>query len=302
MKTITSAKLAALAATADDLTIIDVMTPEDYAERHLPEAINACIYEVVFLERVHEAIPDRNAQIVVYDTTDTTRAARQAAERLQANGYSKVNILAGGLTGWLAEGMPLIGTATAPAYPLLLDGRYELDIAASRLEWTGRNINNRHLGTIGLTAGQAIICCGNLGGGTVTLNMTQITNSDLADPGYRALLESHLKSADFFDVERYPTGTVNLTAGEPVGAMPAGSVNYRIRALLTLKGITHDLEIPVVVEPQVDGSVKVQATFAIDRTRWDVTYGSGRFFERLGMHLVHNEVGIDLFLIFRPAG
>ncbi len=302
MKTITSAKLAALAATADDLTIIDVMTPEEYAERHLPEAINACIYEVVFLERVHEAIPDRNAQIVVYDTTDTTRAARQAAERLLTNGYSKVDILAGGLAGWLAEGMPLIGTATVPVYPLLLDGRYELDITASRLEWTGRNINNRHLGTIGLASGRATICCGSLGGGTVTLDMTQIANSDLADPGYRALLESHLKSADFFDVERYPTGTVTLVAGEPVGAMPAGTVNYRFRALLTLKGITHDLEIPAVVEPQADGSIKVQATFAIDRTRWDVTYGSGRFFERLGMHLVHDEVGIDLFLIFRPAG
>jgi rhodanese-related sulfurtransferase len=302
MKTITSAKLAALSATADDLTIIDVMTPEDYAERHLPEAINACIYEMVFLERVHEAIPDRNAQIVVYDTTDTTRAARQAAERLRANGYNKVGVLAGGLVGWLAEGLPLIGTTIAPAYPSLQDGRYELDISASHLEWTGRNINNRHLGTIGLQSGWAAVCCNSLGGGVVTLDMTQITNRDLADPGYRALLESHLKSADFFDVERYPTGTVTLTAGEPVGAMPAGTVNYRFRALLTLKGITHDLEIPAVVEPQADGSVKVQATFAIDRTRWDVTYGSGRFFERLGMHLVHDEVGIDLFLIFRPVG
>lgn len=302
MKTITSAKLAALSATADDLTIIDVMTPEDYAVRHLPEAINACIYEVVFLERVHEAIPDRNAQIVVYDATDTTRAARQAAERLLANGYNRVSILLGGLTGWLAERMPIIGTATAPGYPPLLDGRYALDPTASRLEWTGRNINNRHLGTVGLTSGWAVVCCGSLGGGSVALDLTQIANSDLADPGYRAMLESHLKSADFFDVERYPTGTVTLTAGEPVGVMPAGTVNYRFRALLTLKGITHDLEIPAIVEPQPDGSVKVQADFTIDRTRWDVTYGSGRFFERLGMHLVHNEVGIDLFLIFRPAG
>ena len=299
MKSITSNELAALAA--EDVAIIDVMTPEDYAERHLPEAISACIYEVVFLDRVHGAVPDRGARIVIYDATDTTRAARQAVERLQADGYTDLAILVGGLAGWLAEGRPVVGSPAPPAVPTLADGRYELDPENSRLEWTGRNINNRHLGTVGLASGWAAVCCNSLCAGVVTLDLTRIANRDLADAGWRGMLESHLKSADFFDVAQYPTGTVTLTGGEPIGQVPAGTANFRFRALLTLKGITHDLEFPAVVEPQGDGSVKVQATFAIDRTRWDITYGSGRFFERLGMHLVHDEVGIDLFLIFRPT-
>ena len=301
MKIITTAELARL-GTSDDVAIVDVMTPEDFAERHLPAAINACIYEVAFLDRIHAAMPDRNARIVVYDDTDTTRAARQAAERLAENGYADVAVLSGGLQAWLRDGYPLSGNPARPLEPVLQDGRFELDTAASRLEWTGRNINNRHYGTVPLVSGWVAICCGLVGGGSVTLDMTGISNRDLTDETYRAMLEGHLKSADFFDVTRYPTGTVTLAASDPLAIVPAGTVNTRLQVLLTLKGITHNLDIPAVVEPQGDGSVKVQATFAIDRTRWDVTYGSGRFFERLGMHLVHDEVGIDLFLVLRPAG
>ena len=184
MKVITSAQLAALAATADDLTIIDVLTPEDYVERHLPEAINACIYEVVFLDRVHGAIPDRNARIVVYDGTESSRAARQAAERLLAHGYGDVSILTGGLAQWVADGYPVIGKIAAVPQPTLEDGRFALDATASRLKWTGRNINNRHYGTISLAAGSVAICCGMVGGGNVTLDMTSITNRDLTDESY----------------------------------------------------------------------------------------------------------------------
>jgi len=300
MKILTSEQLAALSATTDDLTIIDVMTPEEYTEQHLPEAVNACIYEMVFLDRVHEATPDRSGRVVVYDATGTSRAAQQAAERLLTNGYTNVSMLAGGLAGWVAEGYPVVGSHRTPQ-PTLLDGRYDLATNASRLEWTGRNINNRHIGTLGFVDGWVDVNAGRLTGGSITLDMTTIANLDLTDAGYRDMLVAHLKSADFFAVDRYPTGIVTLSSGEPVAGVPAGTVNYHLRALLTLKGITHDIDIPAVVEPQPDGSIKVQADFAIDRTRWDVTYGSGRFFERLGMHLVHDQVGIELYLILRPA-
>lgn len=75
------------------------MTPEDYALCHAAGAKNACIYEMVFLDRIAEAVPDRDTEVIVYDATGTTKTAGLARERLLQAGYTKVSILSGGLAG-----------------------------------------------------------------------------------------------------------------------------------------------------------------------------------------------------------
>jgi polyisoprenoid-binding protein YceI len=296
--TITCQELRLRLAEGDPLLVIDVLPPEVYAARHLPGACNACVYEIVFLDGVASLVPDRTTPLVLYDASGTTMAATTARDKLLAAGYRNVRVLAGGLAGWIAAGYPVEG-ASAPAEQTLQDGTYRLDPAASVLEWIGRNINNRHHGRIPFRGGTLVIGNGELQRGEIALDMTGISNLDLQDDSYRLLLVSHLKSADFFDVDQYPTATMVMVGWQPIPAATPGTPDHTVQGELTIKGITRQLSFPVTVAPQEDGSIKAQAALAIDRTDWNITYGSGKLFEQLGMHLVHDRIDVELFIVAR---
>ena len=69
------------------VSLIDVLLPEDFAYRHIASAGNACVYEMVFLDRIAECVPDRDRTVVVYDDSGTTLAARTARRKLGRPGY-----------------------------------------------------------------------------------------------------------------------------------------------------------------------------------------------------------------------
>ncbi len=276
--------------------VIDVMTPEDYAACHVPGAKNACIYEMVFLPRISEAVPDQDTELIVYDATGTTRTAELARERLIEAGYHRVSVLAGGLSAWRQAGMPVeTGAEPAPFEAALEDGAYRLDPENSRLEWTGRNLNNRHIGQIAILKGDMVIADGRPSAGSIVLDMHSISNADLEDPGYRYMLVSHLKSDDFFAVERFPTASLTLTGWEEQGGTCPEAHCGVGTGDLTIKDVTRSVCFPAVVAPQQDGGIKIYAAFDLDRTLWNVSYGSTRLFERLGMHLVHDLISLELF-------
>ena len=285
-----------------DVILLDLLTPEDYAARHIPGARNACVYEMVFLDRVAECTRDRECALVVYDATGTTRAAATASEKLERAGYRNISILEGGLAAWEAAGYPVecpeaIDTAEAP----VRDGVYRVDTGASVVEWTGRNINNRHYGRIALAEGEVTFVGGALAGGRFVLDMTSITNLDLQDATWREILIRHLLSDDFFDVERYPTASFEVTGFEPLSGATPGTPNGTVTGNLTIRDVTRPVTFPAVIYPQEEGSIKAQAAFDLDRTLWNVFYGSGKLYERLGMHLVHDLISLELFLVARPA-
>ena len=207
--TITSQELKERLAAGEPLFLIDVLPPEVYACQHILGACNACVYEMVFLDGVSEHAPDRSTPLVVYDATGTTMAASTAREKLLAAGYGDVRVLIGGLAGWASAGYPLEGMS--PPVTLLKDGTYRIDPSASVLEWTGRNMNNRHYGRIPFKGGEFAIVEEKLRRGEITLDMAGICNLDLRDESYRQMLETHLKSEDFFAVDRFPVATI--TAG-----------------------------------------------------------------------------------------
>lgn len=282
--------------------VIDVLPPEIFAYQHLPGACNACVYEIVFLEGVNKLAPDPATPLVLYDASGTTMAADTARTKLLAAGYRDVLILSGGLAGWAAAGYPLEQLAPPAAEPVLLDGTYRIDPSASVLEWTGRNINNRHYGRIPFRNGEIVIAGGELQRGEITLDMTGITNLDLQDETYRRMLVNHLKSDDFFDVVRYPVAAMIISGWQQLPGATPGTPDHTVKGELTIKGITRRLVFPAAVVPQEDGSLKAQAALTIDRTEWNVTYGSGKLFEKLGMHLVHDRIDIELFIVARRAG
>jgi rhodanese-related sulfurtransferase len=282
--------------------VIDVMTPEDYAACHVADAGNACIYEMVFLDRVAEYAPDRDTELVLYDASGTTRAAQVARERLIQAGYSNVSILKGGLAGWRAAGLPVEAEdQDGLVEPALQDGTYRIDVEKSAVEWIGRNLNNRHHGRIGIRGGELVIRGGWPFEGSIVLDMNSITDTDIQDPVWHEMLIRHLKSDDFFAVERFPTASFHLNGWVTQHGVSSGAPNGIATGALTIKDVVRTISFPAIVAPQADGSIKAHATLDIDRTHWNVCYGSGKLFERLGMHLVHDIISLELFILARQA-
>lgn len=300
--TITCQELSKQLADGDSLIVIDVLPPEIYAIRHLPGASNACVYEMAFLNGVAELAPDLATPLVLYDASGTTMTAVIAREKLLAAGYRNVRVLTGGLDGWIAAGYHVELLMPLPPEPVIKDGIYRLDTSASVLEWIGRNVNKRHYGQIPIKSGEIVISDGELRRGEITLEMTGISNLDLKVKTFRQMLVSHLKSDDFFAVDRYPVASIVISGWQPIADATPGTPDHIVQGELTIKGITRELAFPVTVAPQEDDSFKAQAAFDIDRTAWNITYGSGKLFEKLGMHLVHDRIDIELFIVARYSG
>ena len=278
--------------------VVDVMTPEEYATCHVTGAKNACIYEMAFLDHIAEQIPDRNTELIVYDATDTTRSAGLARERLQKAGYTNVSVLAGGLAAWRNAGLPVEAVELAVVTELeLRDGTYRLDKEKCTLEWIGRNLNKRHYGRIAIQTGELAIAEGRLTAGNIVLDMTTISNLDLQDAVWRDMLIRHLKSDDFFAVESFPTASFTLTGWETQEVDSLKALKGIITGDLAIKDVTRPISIQTTIAPQQDGSILAHATFDIDRTLWNVCYGSCRMFERLGMHFVDDLISLELFVV-----
>jgi rhodanese-related sulfurtransferase/polyisoprenoid-binding protein YceI len=283
-----------------DFTIIDVLPPEYYGSRRLPKAQNACVYEMAFLDKVRDITSDKKRCILVYDSSDRSLASSRAAEKLRADGFKKVFELAGGIEEWEGSGYPM--DAPCPDMeeePAIPEGVHPVDCEKSRLEWAGRNICKKHWGEIDVSGGEIVVENGTVTGGSVTIDMRSIRDCSLIDQDLNRLLIRHLTSDDFFDVEQFPTAGFEIIQCrfEP-GATP-GSPNYLLKGVLTIKGTAREVTVPAMIAPGEDESIHAQACFSIDRTEWNITYGSGKLFERLGMHLVNDTISLELYITAR---
>src|ERR1700740_1636773 len=131
--------------------LIDILSSESFAAEHLPGAVNICVYETAFIDKIRAAFPDTTILLTVYGLNSSTLEASVAVKKLEAAGYRRVQVLPGGLEGWKASGEPIEQGAGAGSE--LVTGRYEIDQTASVVEWMGRNLFNRHAGTVQLGPG-----------------------------------------------------------------------------------------------------------------------------------------------------
>lgn len=281
------------------VTLIDVLLPEDYACRHIAGAENACVYEMVFMDRITECVPELDKTIVVYDDSGTTLAARTAREKLERAGYRNVAILEGGLRAWQEAGYAIVSNAPGSMPVPVCDGVYTIDREKSVVEWSGRNINNRHHGRITISDGTVVLVNGRPQSGRFVLDVNSIANLDIQDEGWRSMLLRHLKSEDFFDVEHFPAVTFELSGASVIDKATPGTANMEIAGVLTIKETARSICFPAIIVPQEDGAIKAHAALDLDRTLWNVSYGSGKLYERLGMHLVNDLISVELFLVAR---
>lgn len=157
-----------------------------------------------------------------------------------------------------------------------------LNTKISSVEWVGKKVTGEHKGTISIKEGTLKINENVLVGGKVVIDMETINNTDMQGQ-YKGKLEGHLKSPDFFDVANHKTATLNITSVKHVDGK-----KYTITGDLTIKGITKSVEFPATIEMK-DGKLGAYAEMSIDRTNYDIKYGSGKFFEGLGDKMINDE-------------
>lgn len=273
--------------------LVNVLPPEFHAARRIPGSVNACVYEIAFLDHVAALGLDAGQPIVVYGAGSGSHEAHAAAVKLLQAGYREVGEFTGGLDEWAAAGFALEGDGGDPGAPVP-DGDFSVDVAQSIVRWTGRNLFNHHSGTVRLASGALSVRGGTLAAAAFDIDLNSIACEDIADAGMNALLVGHLKNSDFFEVDRHPLARFVASACTPVPGATDGTPNFRLAGAFTLRGVTRPLDLPIVAAAADADHLTGQAQFEIDRTEFGSLYGSGRFFRFLGKHLVNDHIALHV--------
>ncbi len=272
-------------------TLIDVLPEEYFHAQRLPGARRASVYEVTFLNQVGALGISPDGPVVLYGAGNGSLDSAVAAEKLERAGFRQIYDFRGGRAAWAQSGATFEGDGSLPSAPRTPeDRRYSVNPDKSTLEWIGRNLNTTHRGTIRIDRGHVSIAGGELAGGQVALDMRSIQNSNLENPAMRQMLEAHLKSDDFFDVQRHPVAELKILSAKRIPQATPGAPNYDMTAQLTVKGVSRSIAYPAIVSLAADGALTTVAQIEIDRTQWNVRYGSGHFFQMLGKHLVNDAI------------
>lgn len=170
---------------------------------------------------------------------------------------------------------------------------YQLDTKKSKLSWTGSKVlvDSKHTGTVDIKSGQVEFGKDGPTSAVVVVNMTTIKNEDLTDPGYNKKLVGHLKSPDFFDVEKHPEATLKVTSFKK-----QGPTAYDLTGDLTIKGTTKPVAFKATTASEKGGLSKISADLEFDRTEFGVRYGSGKFFQNLGDKVISDKVQLKVEL------
>ena len=180
-----------------------------------------------------------------------------------------------------AETPAVIATENTEVYPV--------DKAASSLAWTGFKPTGSHHGTIGLEQGMLNVSNGKVVGGSFIIDMKSITVLDIpASEKGNAKLVGHLSNADFFDVEKFPSAVFTITDVKDAEGKTMLSGN------LTLKEVKNNVTFPVTIANEGGAITITSDVFSIDRTKWNVQYGSKSIFDNLGDKFINDDIELKI--------
>lgn len=298
MKPVTAAETEA--HQRDGNPLLHVLPEESFARARVPGSLQACVYEVGFVDAVRALVPDLDTPLIVYGAGQPSLDSEVAAEKLCRAGYLRIADFRGGLAEWQATGRVIESDGNLEASPEP-HGMYAADVATSVIRWTGRNLFNHHHGTLRLASGELEIDQGRLRGGRLVIDMHSIQCEDITDPGMNAMLIRHLKDDDFFAVDRFPTAVCTIENVDPVAAATPGTPNFWVSGELEIRDQRRPIRFPAVLAAADADAVTGQATLDFDRTEFGSLYGSGRLFASLGRHVVNDQVHLFLKIHARRA-
>ena len=166
---------------------------------------------------------------------------------------------------------------------------------SSKISWLGKKVTGQHNGAIKLKSGKVELEGSEVKSGTIEVDMTSISNEDLKDAGYNAKLVGHLKSEDFFGTEKFPVATFAIKSVKKLAKPAADGADHEVAGDLTIKGTTQAISFPAHIVVK-GGAATARATVKIDRTKFNIKYRSGKFFEGLGDKMIHDEFELNFDL------
>jgi polyisoprenoid-binding protein YceI len=159
------------------------------------------------------------------------------------------------------------------------------DTAKTRLNWLGEKVTGQHTGTIKLQSGWLTFSENKIVSGEFLIDMASLKESD-----GNTRLEGHLKSDDFFSAGKFPVSKLVLKGSD---SFEKGSAV--VRGELTIKGVTNPIEFKAAMQKKDDGTW-FYANIVIDRTKYNIKYGSGSFFDNLGDKTIYDEFKLKVAL------
>jgi polyisoprenoid-binding protein YceI len=164
----------------------------------------------------------------------------------------------------------------------------KIDLEKSQIEWKGEKVTGNHTGILNFTEGNLVFKGTQLTGGSFTVDMTSLIVTDLKAGQGKEKLEGHLKADDFFGVDKFKTSKLVFKT-----VKSNGNQNYTVTADLTIKGITQPVTFNLVATIQ-----NAKSTFKVDRTKYDIKYRSGNFFDDLGDKMIYDEFELSVSLFY----
>ena len=162
------------------------------------------------------------------------------------------------------------------------------DTSKTKLEWLGEKVTGKHEGLINLQSGWLKWKDNKIQSGEFIIDMNSITTTDNNDR-----LIGHLKSEDFFGVEKYPTARLVLTEST---SFEKGTAT--VKGNLIIKGVSNPIEFKAAYQKKDDGNWFF-ANIDVDRTKYNIRYGSGSFFDNLGDKTIYDEFKLKVSLLVK---
>jgi polyisoprenoid-binding protein YceI len=162
-----------------------------------------------------------------------------------------------------------------------------IDADQSTVSWVGKKITGKHTGTLGFQEGYLEMNGDNITGGMFVVDMTSLQVTDLEAGKGKEKLEGHLNSDDFFGIANHPTATFEITE-----TFNNGDSRYSVVGNLTIKGHTEVVKVSLVKNGNT-----ATTTFMVDRTKFDIKYGSASFFDGLKDKAINDEFELTVNLV-----
>ena len=199
-------------------------------------------------------------------------------------------ILAGFAALALTATTAFTGPGKTTLKPVAKAATYKVDATKSVMTWNGKKVTGEHTGNVKVSDGAFVVDGNKVTGGQFNFDMNSITCTDLTDATYNGKFITHMKSEDFFNTAKFPTSTFKITK-----VTPKGGDQYDITGNMTIKGITNAVTFPATVK--VTGNqITANGKATLDRTKYDIRYGSKSFFENIGDKAIYDDFTVEMKL------
>ena len=161
----------------------------------------------------------------------------------------------------------------------------------SSVMWKAAKVTGEHWGYVPIADATLDYSNGKITGGSFEMDMVNLTVEDLTDPKSKGNLTNHLKSDDFFSVEKFNTASFKIT-----DAKSSNGRDYVISGNLTIKGISQPISFPAKVSTS-GNKLTAEGDITFDRTKFDIKFRSGNYFENLADKLIYDDVNLKVKLV-----